>query len=48
MTGPIVDSVDALAALVSDGAKIALYKGQGAPMALIRVCTAVMSVACVG
>jgi glutaconate CoA-transferase subunit A len=36
MTGPIVDSVDALAALVSDGAKIALYKGQGAPMALIR------------
>lgn len=36
MSGPVVGSVEALAELAPDGAKIALYKGQGAPMDLIR------------
>lgn len=36
MSGPVVDSVEALAALIPDGAKVAIYKGQGAPMDAIR------------
>ncbi len=36
MTGPVVETVEALAGLVPDGAQVAMFKGQGAPMALIR------------